>query len=80
MFAKVFAKVFVIHKPANAWKQGWLREPRKLVEESFLGFCFSYVGLLDPYKPAFNPINRPWDPVRSIEDGKSFMLNLSRAS
>ena len=23
-----------------------------------------YVGPLDPYKPPFNPINRPWDPSR----------------
>ena len=35
---------------------------------------------MDPYKPPFNPINRPWDLSRSIELEKIFMIELSRAS
>ena len=38
------------------------------------------VGPLTPYKPPFNPINRPWDPSRSIELEKIFMIELSRTS
>ena len=38
--------------------------------------CFQYYA----YKPPFNAINRPWDPSRSIELEKIFMIDLSRAS
>ena len=37
------------------------------------------VGPLTPYKPPFNPINRPWDPSRSIELEKSFVMMVLRA-
>ena len=37
------------------------------------------VGPLTPYKPPFNPINRPWDPSRSIELEKSFIMMVLRA-
>ena len=32
------------------------------------------VGPLTPYKPPFNPINRPWDPSRSIELEEIYIL------
>ena len=35
---------------------------------------FSNVDPLDPYKPPFNPINRPWDPSRSIELEEIYIL------
>ena len=43
-------------------------------------FWIFHLGPLDPYKPPFNPINRPWDLSRSIELEKIFMIELSRAS
>ena len=48
--------------------------------ENFDFLQFFHLGPLDSYKPPFNPINRPWDPARSIELEKSFMIVLSRAS
>ena len=41
---------------------------------------FFDLGPLDLYKRPFNPMNRPWDPSRSIENEKSLNSDLSRAS
>ena len=45
------------------------RAPEAILKNSifFIFYDFFHLGPLDPYKPPFNPINRPWDPARSIE-------------
>ena len=37
-------------------------------------FWIFHLGPLDPYKPPFNPINRPWDLSRSIELGQIYIF------
>ena len=43
-------------------------------QNSIFFYNIGRLGPLDPYKPPFNPINRPWDLSRSIELGLIYIF------
>ena len=69
------------HDDDFAWKMHhfWLiLMPSHIPRTCFL--CFSHFGTLHLYEPPFSPINRPWDPYRSMELNFLFKVHQSRAS
>ena len=50
------------------------RPPETIKKTKNVFFTIFRLDTLTPYKPPFNPINRPWDPSRSIELEKRFLM------
>ena len=71
-----FQYVSLLSSPGHSPSSPNAPPDRKKNQKNMIFECFMYFS----YKLPLDPINRPWDPVRSIAFEKSFILHLSRAS